>query len=108
MKPKHLIYHLFLDNTNYGAIRNDQLRNVNKQVNSLKEKGQIVFWEKTELSGMGLFYRVYVGKYNKWDDAAAFRDKLKKQSRNLGVECFYWIRTLTYTKAFMSLQLYKF
>ena len=72
----------------FATLRN--LKDVNKQVNSLKEKGQIVFWEKTELSGMGLFYRVYVGKYNKWDDAADFRGKLKTAGfeGHLGIQWF--------------------
>jgi len=73
----------------FATLRN--LSDVNKQVNSIKEKGQIVFWEKTELSGMGLFYRVYVGKYKKWDDAVAFRNKLKKAGfeGHLGIQWFF-------------------
>jgi len=40
---------------------------------------------------MGLFYRVYIGKYNKWDDAAAFRDKLKRAGfeGHLGIQWFF-------------------
>jgi hypothetical protein len=73
----------------FATLRN--LSDVNKQINSIKEKGQIVFWEKTELSDMGLFYRVYVGKYRKWDDALAFRDKLKKAGfeGHLGIQWFF-------------------
>jgi len=78
----------------YYSIHLASLKNltdVNKQVNSLKVKGQIVFWEKTEISGMETFYRVYVGKYHKWEDAVSFRDNLKKAGfeGHLGVQWFY-------------------
>ena len=66
------------------------LRDVNKQVNMIKEKGKIVFWEKTELPAMGQFYRVYVGRYNNWNDAVAFREKLKSAglADHLGIQWF--------------------
>jgi len=68
----------------------NNLSDVNKQVNSLKEKGKMVFWEKTQVSGMGQFYRVYVGRYKDWNDAATFRDKLKNAGvvGHLGIQWF--------------------
>jgi len=36
------------------------LENANKQVNSLKEKGKLVFWKETEIPNEGKFYRVYL------------------------------------------------
>ena len=66
------------------------LEDVNKQVNSLKEKGKMVFWEKAEVHGMGQFYRVYLGRYEKWDEAVAFVDKLKRTgvANHLGIHWF--------------------
>jgi hypothetical protein len=66
------------------------LRDVNKQVNLLKEKDKMVFWEKTEIPAMGQFYRVYVGRYKNWNDAVAFRDKLKSTDLvdHLGIQWF--------------------
>jgi len=66
------------------------IRDVNKQVNLLKERGKMVFWEKTEIPAMGQFYRVYVGRYKNWNDAVAFRDKLKSAGvvGHLGIQWF--------------------
>ena len=66
------------------------LKDVNNQVNSLKEKGRMVFWEKTEREGMGQVYRVYLGKYKSWDEAKVFFDKLRSAgvSRHLGIHWF--------------------
>jgi len=66
------------------------IRDVNKQVNLLKEKGKMVFWEKTEIPAMGQFYRVYVGRYKTWNGAVAFRDKLKSAGvvGPLGIQWF--------------------
>ncbi|MFC1857400.1 DUF1566 domain-containing protein [Thermodesulfobacteriota bacterium] len=66
------------------------LRDANKQVNSLKEKGKMVFWEKYEVPDIGHFYRVYVGRYIDWNDAAAYRDKLIKAGAvgHLGIQWF--------------------
>jgi hypothetical protein len=66
------------------------LRNVNKQVNLLKEKGEMVFWEKTEIPAKGQFYRVYIGRYKNWNDAVTFRDKVKSADRvdHLGIQWF--------------------
>ena len=50
-----------------------------RQVNSLKEKGKIVFWEKTNVPGKGEFYRVFPGHYKNRTEAIAFWEKLKKQ-----------------------------
>ncbi|MFC1859211.1 DUF1566 domain-containing protein [Thermodesulfobacteriota bacterium] len=62
------------------------LKEVNQHVNSLKLKGKLVFWEETKVQGLGIFYRVYLGRYRNWDDAVAFRKKLKKTGTvsNLG------------------------
>ena len=45
------------------------LVNANKQVNSLKVKGKIVFWKKADVPGKGLFFRVYTGKYKNYEQA---------------------------------------
>jgi hypothetical protein len=65
-------------------------RDVNKQVNLLKEKGKVVFWEKTEIPAVGQFYRVYIGRINSWNDAVAFREKLKSSGDigPLGIQWF--------------------
>ena len=62
------------------------LEEVNKHVNSLRLQGKMVFWEKAKVQGLGEFYRVYLGRYKNWDDAAAFREKLEKAGEisNLG------------------------
>lgn len=72
----------------FATSRN--LKDVNAQVNSLKAKGRTVFWEKTDIAGMGQLFRVYVGRYNNWDDAVAFRDRLKKAGAEgpLGIQWF--------------------
>lgn len=53
-----------------------ELRNANSYVNSMREKGKIVFWKKADVPGKGIFYRVYLGRYSKRDDAVAFWEKL--------------------------------
>jgi len=45
------------------------LINANKQVNTLKVKGKIVFWKKTDVPGKGIFFRVYIGKYKDYNKA---------------------------------------
>ncbi len=57
-----------------ASFRN--LKNANAFVNSLKEKGKLVFWKETEVPGKGKFYRVYLGKYKKKKEAVAFWKKL--------------------------------
>ena len=54
------------------------LENANRQVNSLQEKGKMVFWKETDIPGKGLYYRVYLGRYDKRDDAVAFWERLNK------------------------------
>ena len=54
------------------------LRNANAFVNALKIKGKVVFWKKTDVPGKGIFYRVYMGKYNNRAEALEFWEKLKK------------------------------
>lgn len=54
------------------------LASVNRQVNALQEKEKLVFWEKTTIPGKGSFYRVYLGRFHRWDDAVAYAERLKK------------------------------
>jgi hypothetical protein len=51
------------------------LENANRQVNSLQEKGKMVFWKKTDVPGKGLYYRVSLGRYDKRDDGQSFAMK---------------------------------
>lgn len=55
------------------------LQNANKFVNSLKNQGKIVFWKEADIIGKGLFYRVYLGKYDNRDMAVTFWEALKKE-----------------------------
>ena len=62
------------------------------QVNSLKKKGEIVFWKKTYIPGKGKFYRVYLGKFTNRADALKiwknpFQNKSFSQLKNLAL-CF--------------------
>ena len=54
------------------------LASVNRQVNALQEKGKLVFWEKTTMPGTGSFYRVYLGRFHRWEEAVAFAERLKR------------------------------
>ncbi len=77
----------------FYSIHFDTLKNledVNKQVNAFKEKGKMVFWEKAEVHGMGRFYRVYLGRYEKWDEAVAYVNQLKRAgvAKHLGIHWF--------------------
>ena len=58
----------------FASFKN--LENANRQVNSLKEKGKMVFWDKFDVPGKGQFYRVYLGRFSKREDAVAFWEKL--------------------------------
>ena len=60
----------------FSSFKN--LENANRQVNSLQEKGKMVFWKETDIPGKGLYYRVYLGRYDKRDDAVAFWERLNK------------------------------
>ncbi len=60
----------------FASFKN--LENANRQVNSLQEKGKMVFWKETDIPGKGLYYRVYLGRYDNRDDAVAFWEKLNK------------------------------
>jgi hypothetical protein len=60
----------------FSSFKN--LENANRQVNSLQEKGKMVFWTETDVPGKGLYYRVYLGRYDKRDDAVAFWKKLNE------------------------------
>lgn len=72
----------------FASLKN--LQAVNQQINSLKEKGKMVFWERIERPGIGSFFRVYVGRYPDWDQALAFREKLKASGVEgpLGIQWF--------------------
>lgn len=54
------------------------LENANRKVNSLKNKGKLVFWMATDIPGEGKFYKLYLGKYENRDAAIAYWEKLKK------------------------------
>ena len=71
-RPAYVYYSIHL-----ASFKN--LRNANRQVNSLKTKGKIVFWRQTDVPGKGMFYRVYLGKYTDRDEAVKFWKKLKKE-----------------------------
>jgi len=60
----------------FASFKN--LQNANRQVNSLKEKGKMVFWKETDVPGKGKYYRVYLGRYYNRGDAVAFWEKLNK------------------------------
>jgi len=66
------------------------LEDANKHVNALGNKGKMVFWENVKIQGVGQYYRVYMGRYKDWNDAVAFRDKLKKAGAvgPLGIQWF--------------------
>ena len=66
----------FYYSIHFSSFKN--LKNANRQVNSLQEKGKMVFWKKTDVPGKGLYYRVYLGRYDNRDDAVAFWKKLNK------------------------------
>lgn len=66
----------FYYSVHFSSFKN--LENANRQVNSLQEKGKMVFWMKTDVPGKGLYYRVYLGRYDRREDAVAFWEKLNK------------------------------
>ena len=55
------------------------LQNANRQINSLQEKGKLVFWKEVDIPGKGIFYRVFLGKYTTREEAVAFWEKLKQE-----------------------------
>lgn len=73
----------------FASFKN--LENANRQVNSLKEKGKMVFWNETDVPGKGMFYRVYLGRYNKREDAVAFWEKLNR----LGAVSYFGVHRFT-------------
>ncbi|MGD8368718.1 MAG: DUF1566 domain-containing protein [Desulfobacterales bacterium] len=54
------------------------LASVNRQVNALQDRGKLVFWEQTTMPGAGTFYRVYLGRFDRWDQAVAYAERLKR------------------------------
>lgn len=56
------------------------IKNANSYVNALKNKGKLLFWKKTDIPGKGLFYRVYIGKYDNQSEAVEFWKKLKEEA----------------------------
>lgn len=55
------------------------LKNTNRFLNSLKNKGKLVFWKQVDVPGKGLYHRVYLGKYTVHSEAVAFWKKLKAE-----------------------------
>lgn len=55
------------------------LQNANRQVNSLQEKGKLVFWKEVDIPDKGIFYRVFLGKYTTREEAVAFWEKLNQE-----------------------------
>ncbi|MEW6672888.1 MAG: DUF1566 domain-containing protein [Thermodesulfobacteriota bacterium] len=55
------------------------LQNANRQVNSLQEKGKLVFWKEVDIPGKGIFYRVFLGRYPTREEAVRFWEKLNQE-----------------------------
>jgi hypothetical protein len=56
------------------------IRNANRYVNQLKNKGKLVFWKEADVPEKGgLFYRVYLGQYKVKSEAVIFWEKLKEE-----------------------------
>ena len=55
------------------------LQNANRHVNSLQEKGKLVFWKEVDIPDKGIFYRVFLGKYTTREEAVAFWGKLNQK-----------------------------
>jgi len=75
----------------FASFKN--LENANRQVNALNEKGKMVFWKKTNVPDKGLYYRVYLGRYSKKDDAILFWEKLNK----IGAVSYFGVHRFTET-----------
>lgn len=73
----------------FASFKN--LANANRQVNALTEKGKMVFWKKTDVPGKGIYYRVYLGRYNNREDAVAFWKKLDK----IGAVSYFGVHRFT-------------
>ena len=67
------------------------LEDANKHVNALRNKGKSVFWENVKIQGVGQYYRVYMGRYDSWDEAVKFRNEIKETGPGspLGIQCFF-------------------
>jgi len=56
------------------------IKNANRYVNKLKNKGKLVFWKEAVIPEKGgLFYRVYLGQYKERDEAVQFWEKLNEE-----------------------------
>lgn len=55
------------------------LQNANRHVNSLQEKGKLVFWKEVDIPDKGIFYRVFLGKYTSREEAVRFWEKLNQE-----------------------------
>ena len=55
------------------------LQNANRHVNSLQQKGKLVFWKEVDIPGKGIFYRVFLGKYTTREEAVRFWEKLNQE-----------------------------
>lgn len=66
------------------------LRSVNEQINALQDKGKLVFWEKTAHPGQEVSYRVYLGRFDRWEEALDYWKRLKAAGavENLGIHWF--------------------
>ncbi|MFC1891957.1 DUF1566 domain-containing protein [Thermodesulfobacteriota bacterium] len=55
------------------------LKRANGFVNTLTQKGKLVFWKKADVPGKGEFYRVYLGKYEDREKAVEFWNILNEE-----------------------------
>ncbi len=56
------------------------IKNANRYVNKLKNKGKLVFWKEAVIPEKGgLFYRIYLGQYKERDEAVQFWEKLNEE-----------------------------
>ena len=85
----------------FASFKN--LRNANKQVNTLKIEGKMVFWKKADIPGKGTFYRVYLGKYRDRDKAVAFWEILNQT----GDVSYFGVHKFTETIDFKKIKDYK-
>jgi len=56
-----------------------KLQNANNFVNTMSIKGKILFWKKTDVPRKGMYYRVYLGKYETKDKAVEFWNILNEE-----------------------------
>jgi hypothetical protein len=68
-----------------------KLKNANNFVNAMTNKGKLLFWKKTDVPGKGVYYRVFLGKYETRDQAVEFWNKLNEEGsvEYFGIYEFY-------------------